>query len=137
MKTPTEAAPLRLLARFGRPHGGWLLRGLAGTLAWVGLRLAMPWPLRGLVESAFPAPGTAHHAPEWIGAADATVLWFCGAYLAIAAATAIAETQQRAAMTKFAALTVTDLRAAALRGIARSGAQEAPGDLMARLVGDT
>lgn len=131
---------LSVLRRFGGPHRHWLYKGLVATLGWVACRLAMPWPLKGVIEAAF--PGHAHKADPLSQLAPASwdpVLVLCGAYVVLAVCLGVCERIHRGSMSRFTGRTVDDLREAALRGAAKRGLSQergGHGDLIARLVGD-
>ncbi len=46
-----------MLIAYGRPHNRWLLIGTAASFGVVFFRLALPWPLRGVIEVVFPKAG--------------------------------------------------------------------------------
>jgi ABC-type multidrug transport system fused ATPase/permease subunit len=132
---------VRPLVDFGRPYRSLLLGGSLAAVAVVLVRLAMPWPLSGVVEWLFPA----RHGESGLllslvpGWAD-PVLFFAGSYLLLGIALGISELIQRVRMKKFAAHTVHDLRAEAIRGAAHragAGPRGSVGDLLARVIGDT
>jgi len=141
--TTPSLSILMPLRRFGWRHRRSFFQGVAATVAVVILRLAMPWPLRGVIEVAFPGASQrgssllAHlpFAGSWWG--DPLIL-LCFCYLAIAVASGLAEMAQRICMVRFTAQTVHDLRRAALAAMARRArtVRAADGDLIARLVGD-
>jgi len=129
-----------VIGRFAAPHRRWLVRGIAGTVGVVVCRFAMPWPMRGLLEAAFPgarhrAAGLVRHLPD----RGDPVLWLALGVVAIAVALGVGEMIQRVNMSRFASLAVGDLRVAALRGAARRARRRdlARGDLIARVLGDT
>lgn len=124
---------LGILRPFGRIHRKWLVRGTLATIGLVLLRLALPWPLKGVIEVLVPKPG---HAPPFLPAWADPVLWFAALYVVLMAAVGVSEMMQRVCMAKFATHTVHDLRAAAVRGAARQGTRGEPGDLVARIIGD-
>lgn len=141
MASSESIAPaLPVVRRFGRAHARWLRVGLLATLGWVACRLAMPWPLKGVIEAAF--PGDEPTGDVLIRLAPASwdpVLWLCGTYVLLAVGLGIAELFQRSSMTEFTRRTVEDLRSAAVQAVARDGVSNEPGaqgDLIARLVGD-
>jgi ABC-type multidrug transport system fused ATPase/permease subunit len=113
---------------------------MLGTVTWVAFRLAMPWPLKGLVEAAF--PGHREQAAELTATLQALgdpVLQLCALYIVCALGLAIGDLVQRAAMGRFATGVVDDLRSAALRGASRKARPMelgGDGDLIARLIGD-
>ena len=121
---------LQLLCRHARPHYGAGALGVVATIFVVLTRLALPWPLRGMVEVAFPGAG----APA---GAEGAVASLCVAFLVLATLSGLAELLQRVWMTRFASHTVHDLRATALASARRRDAQHDPGALVARIVGDS
>jgi len=126
------------LWRYGRPHWRPLAQGLTATLGYAFFRLAIPWPLRGIIEVAFPGAKHGHalvrHLPAW----GEPLLWLCGAYLACAVLGGVCETVQRIGMGQFVSRSIGALRAAALRAATRRfrGVGSASGELIARLVAD-
>ena len=130
---------LALLARYGRRRRRTLASGLGAAILVVGIRLAMPWPLRGVVETVFPARAH-HHRPTftaWLPGFGDPVLWLAAAYLVLAIASGLAEMRQRVRMKQFAVGVVHDLRLDAVRAVARGGTEPTSGDLLARIVGDS
>jgi hypothetical protein len=127
---------LGMLRPYGRIYRPWLVKGTLATVGLVLLRLALPWPLKGRHRSP-----DAHHHPKhthlaWVPSFGDPVLWFVGGFVLLVLLVGIAEMLQRICMAKFATHTVHDLRAAAVRGAARRGGQEDPGELIARIIGD-
>ena len=130
---------LQLLRRFGRPHRRWLGFGLAGTLAVVFCRVAMPWPLRGAIELAI-APVSETVLPGLLPDWGTEMLWLGGTYVAIAAALGFSELRQRVCIKTFASHTVHDLRGAAVGAALEQHGQAAltdEADLLSRIVGDS
>ncbi len=131
---------IRLLIVMSGPHRGAFLRGILATLGVVAMRLALPWPLRGVVENVFPA---LEGRPRPLGipsGLDADpVLLFCGMFLLLAIGAGFFEWVQRIWMARAASHTAHDLRAAAVaaagRGRARTNADRA--DLITRIIGDS
>jgi ABC-type multidrug transport system fused ATPase/permease subunit len=127
---------LATIARYGRPYRRTLRSGLGAAILVVALRLALPWPLRGVLEAVFPP--TARAAPvlsSWLPGFGDPVLWFACAYLLLASG--VAEMAQRVRMKQYAVAVVHDLRRDAVRGVARTGVQTSSGDLLARIIGDS
>ncbi len=130
---------IRTIITYGRPHRRWLTYGGLATIGVVFFRLAMPWPLRGVVELVFPKGSPSDkllvdYLPTW----GDPVLWLGAIYLLFAVGTGIFELLQRTNIMRFAAHTVHDLRAAAVRGATRKSRQRtASGDLIARIIGDS
>lgn len=131
---------IQTIIRYGEPHRSWLVHGGLATISVVLFRLAMPWPLRGVVEVAFPKGShegklLIDYLPLW----GDSVLWLSGFFLLLAFGLGISEMIQRVNIMKFAAHTVHDLRAAAVRGAIRRPLHEraASGDLITRIIGDS
>jgi ABC-type multidrug transport system fused ATPase/permease subunit len=128
---------LAMMARYGRPYRLVLGSGLGATVLVVALRLAMPWPLRGVVEAVFPSD-RAPVLSGWLPGAGDPVAWLAGAYLLLALASGVAEMAQRVRMKQYSVALVHDMRADAVRSAARGGgAQTSSGDLLARIIGDS
>lgn len=128
---------LRLLLQTSRPHRGALFAGSLATVGVVVMRLALPWPLRGVVENVFPA--TASDAgPLTIGTGLDPVVTFCLLYLLFAVGAGTFEWIQRVWMARVASRTAHELRTlavASLRSEApRTSTEKA--DLITRVVGD-
>ncbi len=90
---------------------------------WSGHRLALPIPLKHMVDSSTAAPGT--------GGVPVSVLsaWFVG----LALAAGVAEHLERLAFAHFAGRTISDARGAALAGLPES---ESSAELTAQVLGD-
>ncbi len=129
------------LRPFARPHVKWMVRGTLATMAIVLLRLALPWPLKGVIDVVMPQASAAASRPAWyLPSSGDPVLWFVGFFVALALGVAVMEMIQRVCMAKFATRTFHDLRAAAVRGAARVAVpaeRAGTGDLIARIIGDT
>jgi ABC-type multidrug transport system fused ATPase/permease subunit len=138
MTPPPRRRSLRTLVRFGRPHRRALVLGVLGSALWVACRLAMPWPLRGVVELVFAESGATHHQTvlELLPDAGSPLLWLLAGYVAIIAVLGLAEMIQRLHLSEFASRTTRDLRAAATHSINASGASIGHGELVVRLVSD-
>ena len=131
-----------MIARYGRPHRRKLASGVAAAVLVVAIRLAMPWPLRGVLETVFPSRhhGGRHPHPaltQWLPGSGDPVLWLAGLYLLLALASGLAEMVQRVRMKQYAVGVVHDLRVDAVRGIAGGKSETSSGDLLARIVGDS
>jgi ABC-type multidrug transport system fused ATPase/permease subunit len=124
---------INLLRRFGIRHRWWFLRGMAGTLLAVAMRLAIPWPLKGILELVS-GVGTASLLPhDWFTAA----LLLVAAYIGIAAVLGYAELVQRVCFKGYAVRTVHDMRAAVVDRLLRRPAGSDTADLLTRLIGDS
>jgi ABC-type multidrug transport system fused ATPase/permease subunit len=128
---------LKTLHQYGQPHRRWLCTGILATIGVVLCRLAMPWPLRGAVEMIFPGDDRGrleNLLPAW----GEPILWIGASYVLAALGCGIFELFQRTHLRRFAAGTVRDLRASAVRGIRYSRRSDAvSGDLVARIIGDS
>lgn len=125
---------------FGGAHRSWLIRGGLGTIGVVFCRLAMPWPLRGVIEVVFPRGHEdgkllVDFLPSWWE----PVFWLAGIYLLLAFILGISEFIQRVNIMRFAAQTVHDMRAAAVKGAKSLSSFEraSSGDLISRIIGDS
>ena len=138
--TPRKSAKsLRMLLLHSRPHRRLLVRGLAATVGIVLCRLAMPWPLRGFIDLILPADQRGGIVQDLLPGQDDQILWLAVAYVLLAAGLGLSELIQRVAMKTFAARTVHDMRAAAIRSLvsARDGAEGTrSAELVTRLVSD-
>ncbi len=130
----------RAILPFARPHRRWMVRGILASVGVVLFRLALPWPLRGIMEIVFPSTADASGAmlkvlPTW----GDPVLWFCGTYVLLAIGAGISEMIQRVNFKRFTTHTVHDLRSAAARNVIGQGAARRypAGEMIARIIGDT
>ncbi len=127
-----------MIARYGRPYRRALGTGLGAAVLTVAIRLAMPWPLRGVVETVFPSRHRRPSLTGWLPGFGDPVLWLAAVYLALALATGLAEMVQRVRMKQYAVGVVHGLRRDAVRSVARGGgAATTSGDLLARIIGDS
>ena len=131
---------LKTIAAFGGPHKRWLMRGAFATVGVVLFRLAMPWPLRGVMEVVF-LHGTREGRPleSYLPGWGEPLLWLSGFYILFAVGLGVSEMIQRVNIMRFSAQTVHDMRAAAVRGAGARARKEraASGDIVARIVGDS
>jgi ABC-type multidrug transport system fused ATPase/permease subunit len=125
-----------MLRPYGRIHRPWLVKGTVVTVGLVLLRLALPWPLKGVLEILMPPHHPKHTHLAWLPSSGDPILWCVGAFVFLVLLVGIAEMLQRICMAKFATHTVHDLRAAAVRSAARRRGQDEPGELIARIIGD-
>lgn len=130
------------LRRYGAPHRRQLAAGVACTFGVVLLRLAMPWPLRGVLEVAISEAGGARRVLDTLTGgsfgAETDVLVLAASFVVLAVALGYAEMQQRVFFKKYAAHTVHDFRAAAVDAASRSGRRAGDvADLVSRIVGDS
>src|SRR5687767_7864696 len=92
---------LKRLRRYGRIHRPWLAKGICATLGLVLLRLAVPWPLKGVIDVLLPHPEK-KSLLAWVPSSGDPVLWFVGAFVLLILGVGISEMIQRVCMAKFA-----------------------------------
>lgn len=121
------------LARYGRRHRRWLALGMLGSVGLVACRLAIPWPLRWVLDAATGA------APSQAAGVRDPVLQAAMLYFLIAIGLGAFELLQRLNLGRFASLLVRDFRSATVQGASGSGlrSDSKGGDLIARVVGDS
>ena len=131
----------RALAPHARQHLSWLIRGLLAAVLIVGLRLALPWPLRAVMEPFL--SGQADHpigALSWIPQGINPVIVMGAAFLLLLVALGYADLLERICFSRFAIGTVRDLRADAFKSMVHSDPLDramGSGEVVARLIGDT
>lgn len=131
---------LAALAPYARRHRRFLVRGIFASVAVVLFRLALPWPLRGFVEYAFPGHESGNGLNSLLAdVPGGAVLWLCSAYVLFAVGAGLSEMIQRTQIKKFSAHSMHDLRAAAVRGVVQQPGEVEihSADLIARVIGDT
>ena len=129
----------RVIVRFGKAHRRLLVKGCAAALFTVAARLSMPWPAHALMhfwkmgEDAR-ARAVTHEIPglDWSLTLGVT-------FLALMVALGLGDAILRVQFAKFSIGTIRDMRSAAVQAAlsAAGGKTARPGDLVARLVGDT
>ena len=143
-KQKSTFARWRAIARTFRPfalrHRRRFLRGALAALLVVGLRIALPWPLRAMMKPWFghedgwssTLVGT---LPPWLSPAVAMACVFLLLMLALG----WADYFERQQFARFAIRMVRDVRAKAFKKALRASVPERAnsGDLVARLIGDT
>lgn len=129
---------LTSLSRYGKPHRAWLVTGGLATIGVVVCRLAMPWPLRGVVEVAFPDTAASDARFAYLPPHGDPVIWLVASYVIVVISCALFELVQRTRFMTFASWTAHDMRAAAVRATGSRRDPSAPsGDLVARVIGDS
>ncbi len=130
---------LKAFLPFAKRHRPQFLTSILFGLGVVGLRLALPWPIRSLLGpwlSADPAATEPMPTAEWYSDP-----WVVGVLLmAIVVGLGLFEFRQRVHVARFAIAWVRDIRADAFFAANRidpRALQTTSGDLVARLVGDT
>lgn len=138
--TKKSRQALRTILFFGRPYRSSLIRGGLATIGVVFFRLAMPWPLRGVIELVLPyTTGDMRlisYLPDW----GNPIVWLGVSFVLIAFGIGLSELRQRIFMKTYSSYTVRDMRSAALRSVVQAKSRDtrqAAGDLIARIVGDS
>ena len=136
-KAPNRIDALRLLLRASRPHRGALFVGSLATVGVVVMRLALPWPLRGVLEHVFPGQAGEHGSLASPFGLD-PVITFCVLYLVFAVGAGSFEWVQRVWMARAASRTAHDLRSIAVARVRSDAPRSATdnADLITRVVGD-
>ncbi|NOT31314.1 MAG: ABC transporter ATP-binding protein [Planctomycetes bacterium] len=126
---------------FARRHRGRLLLGGLMSLVVIGIRLTLPWLFMGMLKPLLTGRGEPSGFARWPSAgAFGEPLFFGAIFLLLLVALGFSDFSMRLKFAQFAIGTVRDLRARAFQSalqldprISASG----PGDLVARLIGDT
>lgn len=124
---------------YARSHRSSLVRGVLATVGVVFFRLAMPWPLREVLEMVFPrAAHEGRHLVDYLPASGDPVFWLAGLYVLLALGLGLSEMVQRVNIMRFASQTVHDMRSETLRGAAGVPRHERSlGDIITRIIGDS
>jgi len=134
-----KRAALRRLVGVAAAHRSALAFGALATVGVLAMRLALPWPLRGVVEHVFPT-AVGEGAPLGVGLdiPGGPVTAFCLIYFLLAVATGSFEWAQRVWMARAASLSAHDLRAAAVEAAGHGAARTIDrADLITRIIGDS
>lgn len=114
---------------------------MVGSLLVVACRLSFPWPLRGVLELAFGTNGKGSRVVELVPSVGDPVVWLGASFLALALGQGLAEIIQRVSFARFSIGLVHDARGAAVDAVASPGyasrSADDPGDLIARVIGDS
>lgn len=126
------------LGPFVRPHRRQLGLALLASVVVTAAQLALPWPLKGIVDTAT----TPEAAPAGsVLAAEDPVVWFVGAFVLAGIVLGLAEFAQRTAVARFVVPTINDARMGIFTRALDSGpaawGERDPGDVLTRVVGDT
>ena len=132
-------ASLRLLKEYGKAHQQSLRAGLFATVLVVLIRLALPWPLRWIIELVV-QPEFAELGSNFSLQSPWAIelLWLTAGYVALAIGLGYAELRQRVAMKQYAASTVHSIREAAVEALMSqpsSDDDQAP-DTISRVISD-
>lgn len=125
---------------YGRLYRSWLIRGGLATIGVVLFRLAMPWPLRGVIELVLPATSSQQILSTYIPHWGDPIIWFGISFILIAFGLGFSELRQRILMKTYSSYVVRDMRSAALRSVVQTKSRhsrQAAGDIIARIVGDS
>lgn len=131
----------RTLGGFARPHRTAFTRGMLASVGVVLCRLALPWPLRGILESTFPP----NQRTGWLSALvppwGNPIAWMAVGFVLVVLGLGLAEYVQRVAFSQFVIRTVHDARAAALSSFIKGGRETSTlggaGNLISRVVTDS
>ncbi len=137
-KRPPLARVTSVLVLYGRRHRAPFLKGCLAACLVIAARLGMPWPIHALMHYWSPgAVGRAEVVHPIPGLDWSLTLGL--AFLALLVALGLGDAILRVQFARFSIGTVRDIRAAALRAaVAAAGTRKSrPGDMVARLVGDT
>ncbi|MCH8164265.1 MAG: ABC transporter ATP-binding protein [Planctomycetes bacterium] len=129
------------LTPYCRRHWRWLAKGALAAAVVVVARLALPWPLRAVADLWIVDASSAEQG--LLGAVTTLVdpgIAMGAAFLLILAVLGWGDFVERLYFARFSIAVVRDLRADAFWSVVRTdprGEEAKPGDLIARLVGDT
>lgn len=127
---------------YARPHAVHLRVALAASIAVTLAQLALPWPLRWLVDR-IAAGGTGTSPPAWLVALSGPAGSAVVALAVIGAVLGWSEYVQRVAIARWVVRSVNDARIGLLtslldrRGLGRGAAERDPGDIVTCIVNDT
>lgn len=128
---------------YARRHRSTFWRGAVAALCVVAFRIALPWPLEGLLDPIV-AGGQGMTGTTTSDAPPAdlrNVLMLGGLFFGLLIGLGLVDHRERLAFARFAIGMVHDLRTTAAQAAARLGQNADPtfddGDLIARLIGDT
>lgn len=128
---------LEILLKYGYSYRRNLWFGLLGTVCVVFFRLAIPWPLRGIIEIVFPEKEVflMNYLPEGVNA----VIFFSATYVLISVLLGLSQMLQRINIKKYASLAVHDLREGAVNQQTRLNKTHgiSSGDMISRIIGDS
>lgn len=130
---------IRVLVRFGRQYWRPFAFGSLAAAGVVAGRLALPWPLRA-VSDLWAGESGGNGLLGLVPAGLDPVLAMGGLFLAVMLGLGLADLLERVWFARFASGTVGALREAAFAAVLRhraAGAAPEPGEVVARLVGDT
>lgn len=131
---------LATIGAYSKPYSWLVARGALATIGVVFLRLAMPWPLRSVVEVVFPQNGGNDPAFFSVLPADSDpIAWLGLSYVLMAIGVGLCELWLRVSMKRYASHAVHDMRRDAVASALRHGSTKAAGtgDLIVRITGDT
>jgi len=129
------------LGPFARPHRRHLGMALAASVMVTAAQLALPWPLKWIVDLAAADSAGSAARPAWFPALGSPVVWPATALIAVGVVFGLAEYFQRLAVARFVVRAVNDARVGiltrSLRSAPRLGRSRDPGDVLTRVVSDT
>ena len=129
------------LGPFARPHRRRLGYALVASFIVTAAQLALPWPMKGIVELTLAEGQRNPWMSGLIPASGNPVIWLAGAFVVLGFAFGLAEHWQRLAVSRFVVPTINDARVGIFKRLIESSAPEDPrreaGDVVTRVVGDT
>jgi len=129
----------KIFFKYGYSHRLNFLYGFLGTLGVVFFRLAMPWPLRGIMEIVFPEKLTSTSMIQYVPNIGEPVIWFGSYYVILAIGIGLSEMLQRVNIKRFSAKTVHLMREDAVKSQTQKGERNflSSGEIISRIIGDT
>ena len=111
---------------------------LAASVMVTAAQLALPWPLKWIVDLAAADSAGSAARPAWLPALGSPVVWPATALIAVGVVFGLAEYVQRLAVARFVVRAVNDARVGILTRSLRSAPRSRdPGDVLTRVVSDT
>lgn len=138
---PPARSWLAGLRTFSAPHGRTLLWGSLATIGLAVFRVALPWPLRGVLEVAFdPSSGGSSPVQNSLPLVGEPLVMLCLTYAVMAVAAGAFEFFQRVEMSRFAALLTHDLRESVIQSVtgrATTVREQTPNEWVVRITSDS
>lgn len=129
------------LGPYARPHRRQLVKALVASLLVVAAQLALPWPLKGLVELTLVEGQRSGWLSDFVPSVGRPVLWLTGALVVLGVVFGLAEHWQRLAVARFVVPSVNDARVGIFAQLLQTASavdpHRDPGDVLTRVVGDT
>lgn len=128
------------LGPYARRHRRQFLVALVASVLLTLAQLALPWPLKGIVELTLDEPSRSGWMTAVLPESGSPVVWLTAALVVIGALLGLAEHRQRLAVARFVVPAINDARLGIFaRYVESSGTHPArdPGDVLTRVVGDS